>query len=242
MDEHSGEVHVRLPHGTPADLHWHFFAEARDQSRFAVPMDEVLARRRMVQIGDMEVPTLDKVDTLVHVALHAAHHGGDRLLWLKDIEQCVLHEAPPWDATVARCNQWGVSLAVATMLDRTSRVLGLALPGGMLRSLGYRPPWSTLARCLDRLEPTPQALGDRSLTRMMTVVAGKDQWRSILHLAQRGAWAATHWSYGRPDPQDSSDQYSPLHPTGGPDGRARYLAAVADQQSRAHGVTAERER
>lgn len=224
--DHSGQLHVRLTHGTLADLHWHFVNQGSDQSRFRIDIDDVLARRRMVRIGELDIPTLDAVDTVVHVAIHAAHHGGDRLLWLKDIEQCVLNETPPWDAIAARCDEWGVGVAVATLLARTRRVLGLALPDQVLHSLGYRPPWSTLTRTLDRLAPTESALGDRSLARMTAGVASGDQKQSFVTFTRRSAWILAHWSSARTRPRDPEDQSYPLQATGGSDGRAQYLAAI----------------
>jgi hypothetical protein len=226
-----GEVHLRLPYGSVADLHWHFLGTVADRTRFRFDMAGILARRRSLPVAGIEVATMDAVDTLVHVAFHAASHGGNRLLWLKDIEQCVLHEPPAWDVVTARSDQWGVSLSAATMLARTRQVLGLAVPDRVLRSLGYRPPWSTLTGAIDRLTPTERTRGGRSLSGMTAAAAGKDQWESLAPIVRRTARAVAH-PRNMPPPgpsRDPANPSSPLHPSGGTEGRGQYLSAVAQE-------------
>jgi hypothetical protein len=224
-----GEIHLQLPYGTVVDLHWHLASTVSDRRRFQIDIAGILERRRPVRVADLQIPTMDPADTLIHVALHAGAHGGSRLIWLKDIEQCVLNEAPSWDTVVARCHRWNVGLAVSTMLARTRLVLGLPVPGWVLRSLGFRPPWSILTGSVDRLTPTHRAAGGRSLSRMIASAAGRDQWESLAPLASRTARAARHpWNMPPPGPsRDPSDSFSPLHPGGGVEARTAYLAAVA---------------
>jgi len=72
------------------DLHWHllFFERLRQVTR--VRMEDVFERARTVSVDGVSVRTLDPVDTLIHLALHACLAGGGRLCWLKDIEQVVV--------------------------------------------------------------------------------------------------------------------------------------------------------
>jgi hypothetical protein len=223
------EIHLQLPYGSVVDLHWHFLGTISDRRRFGIDVAGMLHRRRWVQIAGLQVPTMDVADTLIHVALHAASHGGNRLLWLKDIEQCVVHDAPDWDLVTLRCQEWDVGLAVSTMLARTGHILDLAVPDWVLRALGFRPPWSALARSLDRLTPTHRSYGGRSLAGMIAAAAGSNQWESLGPLARRTARAARHpWNMPPPGPsRDPADPFSPLHPSGGLADRTGYLAAVA---------------
>jgi hypothetical protein len=122
-----------------------------------------------------------------------------------------------------------VGLAVATMLARTAHVLGMEVPASVLRSLGFRPPWSSLARSVDWLTPTQRTVGGRSLSRIVAAAAGRDQWESIIPLSRRVGRAVRH-PFKMPPPgpsREPSDPSSPLHPSGGPEDRAAYLAAVA---------------
>src|SRR5262249_20701768 len=80
------EVHVVAPHGTVVELHFHLLNDAPQRERFTVPMAELYNRPRRVLLGDQSVPTLDPVDTLVYLCLHACLSGADRLVWMKDVE------------------------------------------------------------------------------------------------------------------------------------------------------------
>jgi len=226
-----GELHLRLPFGSLADLHWHFIGTTAERSRSRIDMAGVINRRRLVRVAGLDVPTMDAVDTLIHVSVHAAKHGGNRLLWLKDIEQCALREKPDWDLIVARCLEWRVNLPVATMLSRTRHVLGLAVPDQVFRSLKYRPAWSTLTVVVDRLAPTPRTRGGRSLAGMTAAATGSNQRESFVALAGRTARAVSHPRHMPPPSgsRDASDPTSPLYSTGGSVGRDEYLAAIANQ-------------
>jgi hypothetical protein len=139
-----------------------------------------------------------------------------------------VHGEPAWDIVTARCHEWDVGLAVSTMLARTGHILDLAVPDWVLPSLGYRPPWSAIARSLDRLTPTHRGSGGRSLAGMFAAAAGSNQRQSLAPLARRTLEAARHpWNRPPPGPsRDPSDPFSPLHPSGGPEDRSGYLAAV----------------
>ena len=92
-----GQLHFQLPMGTLADVHWHLLNRENVRDGFSITTDDLFERSREVDVGGRSVPTLDPVDTLLHVALHAALSGGDRLIWLKDIERTLAVDRPPWD-------------------------------------------------------------------------------------------------------------------------------------------------
>jgi hypothetical protein len=131
----ASELHLDLPGSASVDLHWTlvFGAGLRDAFRF--PIDDMLGRAREVTVAGLPVLTFDPADTLVHVCLHAALEGGDRLVWLKDIEQVVLNERPDWDVVIARARAYGTALPVGVMLGRARRTLGVPVPLEVRRRL-----------------------------------------------------------------------------------------------------------
>ena len=71
------------------DLHWHVVYKYQDRRWYSIDPDQLFARRRTVDIAGHRCATFDEVDTVFHLALHAAREGCHRLVWLKDIELAV---------------------------------------------------------------------------------------------------------------------------------------------------------
>jgi len=121
-----GEVHLLLPGGTPLDLHWNLINMNR--GRMAIDSAEVLERAARTDLGSVTVGTLESADAVVHLAVHAAISGGDKLLWLKDIERAVAVAAPPWETVVERARRWGVAAPTGLILARAREVLAAPIP------------------------------------------------------------------------------------------------------------------
>jgi hypothetical protein len=132
--EQRGQVHVIMPHGSLADLHWHLVN--RDRAPFVIPMDELFERARHVDVGGLTVPTLDPTDTVIHACLHDYLSGGHRLIWMKDLERALAMDPPDWDSLVERARAWRVSVPTAAMLSRSARLLGAAVPQEVPAALG----------------------------------------------------------------------------------------------------------
>jgi hypothetical protein len=227
-----GQVALVAPGGVDVDLHWHPFSEPAVRAAFPVDVDGLFRRARVVPVAGRPVPTLSPADTLVHTALHAMAAGGNRLVWMKDVEQCVAQPLD-WDEVVAGAPAWGGSLAVAAALQRASAALGFALPPGLLRSLlrsagrGGRG-WLAASRAVDRLAPVERATGHRSVARLVAR-ATRSSTSTSVGAAVRAALrapSARAWSPPATD-ADPTSEGSILHDAGGDEGRAAYLAEVA---------------
>ena len=149
FDEVAGEVELT----TGVDLHWHFLFSESVRRATKVRMEEIFERARRATVGGMEILTPDAPDTLIHLALHACKEGGDRLIWLKDIEQAVLNDKPPWRDVVDRALDWRVNLFVGAILLRARRVLHAPVPDEVLGALIPNRPWRRLLHSLDVLFP-----------------------------------------------------------------------------------------
>ena len=154
--EMRGAVHHRGSSGLEIDLHWNLVNMYRGRMR--VPTRELLARSEPVQLAGVGVRTLEPTDTLIHLCLHAAISGGDRMVWVKDIERAVAVRPPDWDELVARCDRWSVGAPVGLMLARAATFLGADVPGPALRTLLGRGTRVVIG-AVDRLVPWPRALG-----------------------------------------------------------------------------------
>jgi hypothetical protein len=146
-----GEIHLGLPRGTSLDLHWNLINMNRGQ--MWIDSSEVLQRSERRDLGGVIVPVLDPADTLVHLAVHAAVSGGDRLLWLKDIERAATILDPPWELVVERARHWQVAAPAGLILGRAREVLGAPIPewvpvqllgsrtAGLVRLVARASPW-----------------------------------------------------------------------------------------------------
>ncbi len=226
-DRMLGALRLSTPAGTVLDLHWHLFYERELRSATPVDLAAVRGRARTVELAGRRVRTLDGLDTLVHIAVHAALDGGDRLVWCKDIEQALMYRAvPDWDLLAARAESWHAAPAVGLMLGRASRVLGVPVPRAVLRGLAPDPAWRALVRLAEALPPT-LAAGRPSPARVVARSARAGGPASRRELTRRMA-AMLRSGRGR-ERFDAMDPASAVYPAGGAAERRAYLDAVRKQ-------------
>ena len=190
-----GQLHFHLPMGTLADVHWHLLNRESVRESFAITTDDLFERSREVDVGGRSIPTLDPVDTLLHIALHAALSGSDRLIWLKDVEQALVVDQPPWDAVIKRARAWKAGRSVAITLNRARRSLGAPIPDEVLDDLFASRLWRGLSDRIDRRSPTEQSVGRETLAvfwAQLTRDSGSSTARAVSHRALRRLRAMTH--------------------------------------------------
>ncbi|MDB5243581.1 MAG: hypothetical protein JWP57_4206 [Spirosoma sp.] len=220
----AGEVHLATPLGGVVDLHWDMVNDRRTRESFSVNTSELFARSRLISVAGQQVRTLDGLDTLVHLALHAIRSGGDRLVWLKDLEQVLLRDRPAWPAIADRAGEQGLSLPVAVMLRRVDRVLSVKVPPGSCDTASARA-WVRLNSLVDRVEPTGRRGEGPSLTRMLsraTRSTGSGTQREFLRRLRHFARSRGE---GQPDPMGLNPD-ALLVDAGGREGRQRFFDAV----------------
>ena len=186
-----GEVLFGLPAGTPLDLHWNLINMYRRRMR--VDTAEIIGRARRMEIGTVSVPVLDPEDGVIHLALHGALSGGDRLLWLKDIERASAVWRPDWDVVAERARRWNVAPAVGLMLGRSRSVLDADIPASVPpRLIGATS--ARIGRWVEKLSPWPYGMGRTGApTRLFARSIGHGlagglawiAWRSVRNLDPR---------------------------------------------------------
>ncbi|MGV3622636.1 MAG: nucleotidyltransferase family protein [Archangium sp.] len=126
-------------------------------------VDELLSRRRILQLDGHSIPTLSEGTELAYLALHAATHAGEKLRWFFDLRE-KSHDFTAWDAVVAQAIAWNVPWPIWWALREAKTRLGAAVPAFVLASLA--PPLAARARIeLATLTPRDHAdgLGPRAL-------------------------------------------------------------------------------
>ncbi len=223
-----GQIHVLLPAGTIADLHWHLLNDPESRRAFPADVHDLLDRARTVELGGHAIRTLAAEDTLVHLALHACTSGGNRLIGCKDLEQAVLRGPVDWRAVVTRAHEWHAGQTTAVMLIVASRALGFEVADETIRALSPGPVWRRLARLADRLAPVEAWNGGGSLVRDVCRSTRRDDWASTYALARRFASFVKSGRRAGPHEVDR-DPTSPgslLFPGSDERDRAAYFAAV----------------
>ena len=151
-----GEVHLRLAPGVLLDLHWNLIDMHRNAMDFGT--DDLLSRLRVEGIAGVATPMPDAEDSVLHLAFHAAYSGGDRLLWLKDVQRAAEVWQPDWEVIEDRAARARIAPAVGLILERARRVLGADVPPELtLRMTGQLA--ARIAGLVDRVSPWQYGLG-----------------------------------------------------------------------------------
>lgn len=210
-----GEIHLVLPGDTPLDLHWNLVNMYRRE--VWIDTSELLLRAVEIDLGGVKVQTLDDADTLLHLAVHAGLSGGDRLIWLKDIERAAALRTPAWDVVVERAREWKVSGSVGLILLRAIEALGAAVPDSIPDRL-LRRGTASFITAVDRVSPWEFSGG--RLTAMNVMLS-----RSISHGLTGGSIWLLERIIRNLDPRHRRVS-SAFTPTGGAREREAFLDAV----------------
>lgn len=178
-----GEMHWFTPAGVQVDLHWAMINMGSRRRLFRIDTDALLSRRRRVRIGLAQAWTLDEADGLVHVALHAALAGANRLGWLLDVDQ-LSRQVGDWPAVAARATEWGAQAQLALALRRATATLGTPVPGDVYRMLGTTLPLRVVLDAVDRLFPVARQRRDASPSRLVARAVRPGAARTLAQVAR----------------------------------------------------------
>lgn len=144
------------------DLHWQAFngpALAR-----MIPLEEAFAEAVPLARLAPVARGLPRDHGLLHACLHraqhilspyfvdgVAHYGGDRLIWLCDIDLLARALTPEqWDRLSERARQRGVAPVCHAALAEAVRLLGTPVPPAVMESLGTAPAGAATEYLLHR--------------------------------------------------------------------------------------------
>ena len=235
--ERRAQLHVSLALGTVGDVHHHLLNRATVRGSLSLPMEELFERARTVDLGNVQVRTLEPVDTLLHLCIHAGLAGGDRLLWMKDVEQALRSRSLPWDQIIGRAHRWRAGPLVALVLRRARSEIGAQVPDNVVESLFRSRSRSALSAGIDRAWPASRSRG-RVTPSIVWAQVVRDRWTTTIDAFVRRAIRRLRKTTHRGEEEDWQ------HPVGdghGPDDeaeeRSRYLHEVTDPRRSAGGPT-----
>ena len=219
MTSRPGQLRLVSPSGSLLDLHWHLLNNPRLRGEFPISSKEILARRRVLPSG---LPSLDAVDQLVHLAIHGALSGANRLSWLADAGLAA-RSFNDWSAVDDVAAAFGARAcaqpdpAAGAPMARDS-----VLPSGTADAA-----WQALCRTVDRISPLvadpDRPAAGRSFARSVRATPA----RSVAEFARHGLAFARTGARRRSSPlADPANPASPLHVVDDPHARERYLATV----------------
>jgi hypothetical protein len=156
------EVALQGPLGTLIDLHWHIAVPPALRRAFPLDIDGMLSRARRVTLGGgLEVPAFDPIDTVVHLAFHAAQAGGTRLMWCGDIHYAL--QDPGFESTEfwARVHRGRAARPVSLVLGTAASALGQPTDSPVYRHLDAGGIWGAVIRRAVAARPVPSLPSDR---------------------------------------------------------------------------------
>ena len=185
-EEPPGEMHWVSPGGVLIDLHWSMINMHSRRQLFDVSTIELLDRRVPVTLGSSQVWTLAPSDALVHACLHAALAGGNKLVYLVDVDR-LSRTITDWDDVTARAHQWRAEVQVALVLGRAQRVLGTQVPADLDSRLGVPRPIRAVLALTDRVAPVPNGREDAGLARFVARAVRRSTVETMRAATRNGA-------------------------------------------------------
>lgn len=158
------ELAMKGPSGIAFDVHWDLTGSKQERERLRLDLVGMIHRARPILLGPgYTVPTFEPTDTLLHVCLHAAQSGANRLVWLSDVRYAAALDGVDWAEVDRRSADMGSTAMVALVLARAERVFDQRLVAGAIVRERMNSLWARIAEFRDRRRPLPGLPGDRAM-------------------------------------------------------------------------------
>jgi Uncharacterised nucleotidyltransferase len=119
------------------DIHTHILWADRIPARkllFRKGEEEVYRQTGMIHVGDQSARCLSPYDQVVYLSLHVLKHYVDRLIWLVDIRNLLVHwDRSDWTGFSTRVKELGQERTVSYLLFLLSHLLGYRHPPNVRR-------------------------------------------------------------------------------------------------------------
>lgn len=117
---------------TTLDLHTHILGADRIKTRrllLAKSQDSIYQQTRVIEFQGKRARSLGKYDQVLYLGLHALKHNVERLMWLADIENLVVHwKGSHWKALIGRAKELGQERSVLYVRFLLVHLLGFHPP------------------------------------------------------------------------------------------------------------------
>lgn len=91
-------------------------------------MDGVFGRAMQLQVAGQEMKTPSPADLFLILAVHAAKHAWDRLIWICDLARVMSLPSMDWDSIGSQAGRLGVLRIVNCSMQLANRLLGSTIP------------------------------------------------------------------------------------------------------------------
>ena len=174
----TAELALVLANGTLLDLHCHLVNRGRARDGYRFTTGDLLSRRVARNLSGLRCTTLDDLDFVLHVALHACLSGCTQLRWLLDVQQCTRWLAADPLELAERATRLGLVLPVRAALDSVVSNLDARVQP-WAEVMGAATPWSRTLVQLDQQRP-PSMTSRRHRTART--------WYSATRGTEAGSW------------------------------------------------------
>lgn len=183
-----GELNITNPLIT-IDLHWSLLYDQTLRHAFSWDDSVHLASRVTVDLGNgLVVPVLSPTSAMLHLTVHAALAGGQRLSWMRDIALASRRPGIDWDTFQGLAIGQGVGLCVGAMLRRVRRTLDAGTwPADLEADLLGQSRWGDALDAWDRLHAPPKWSGGSFSGHLLMGSTRRDGRASVRALADRVA-------------------------------------------------------
>jgi hypothetical protein len=221
-----GELHLRAPAGSMVDLHWHMVNRPENRSGLRLEAGTLLDQSTVARVAGRDLPVLSPSDTCVHLAVHAALSGGDRLLWSADLALALRAVDAP-DALLRRAKELGAARHLALMLSRAHALLPTAQSAEVFGGVVPSAPARRALGLANALSPVERVTGGKSLTSFLARTTAATTSQSLRNVGRRARRRLARPTAPATPPISRSDNPdSVLFAAGGMASRAAFVAAV----------------
>lgn len=218
-----GELAVQLPSGRWVDLHWHLLNQPRLRACFRISIAPLFEAARPITLGGRPYRSLGVADTIAHLLVHSCLSGGDRLIWVKDLDRSVTVEQPDWGEVAAVLRSWRAPLLGGVFLRRVGHTTAdPQWEAAVRRVVDRSSTWLALSGRVDRHFPMHERSGQGSLARMVARSSREDDRSSFMELRRRLVANARD----RRRAPGEVPAVASTAPADGRESRAAFLAAV----------------
>ena len=146
-----GQVHLTTDEGAVVELHWHLVNGLRQRRTLRMAPEEAWENVVAADLAGTRCYVLGYEDEIAHLALHAAMHGCNRLVWLLDIAAAIIAGEPDWDRVAARLARWRFRTGGGLVLALAAEWAEAAVPQAVVEDLaGGRAVQLAYRRAVDR--------------------------------------------------------------------------------------------
>ena len=133
------------------DLHWDLLGFGEHRRSLALDSRAMMDRGVAVDLPGVQVATLDPVDTLLHVCIHAGLAGGKHLLNLLDVDVVARSADIAWDQFWDRAERAAAVTLAAGVLRRSQHLFDTPIPDALGPAARGSRSWHRVATALEAL-------------------------------------------------------------------------------------------